>query len=142
MLPFFLYFAAGVITGFHVYTLMSLVVYGTPINPLEIVSLLGSLGLVIAAYISLFKPYAAARLALLASMVIWCFYGPAISQSIRTKFGKPRSVSSAGALFKRPENLGALLTMTLTVERAPGFIPTRSPAHATRLYSDLYSDLK
>lgn len=43
MLPFSLYFAASVITGFHVYTLLALAVYGAPPNPLELVSLLGSL---------------------------------------------------------------------------------------------------
>lgn len=78
MIPFFLYLAAGAVTGFHVYTLLMLAVIGVPVNPLEFVSLAGSLGLFIAAYLSLLKPNAAARLALLASLAIWCFYGPAI----------------------------------------------------------------
>jgi hypothetical protein len=85
MLPFFLYFVASVITGFHVYTLLALTVYGAPSNPLELVSLLGSLCLLITAYVSLFKPYAAARLAPIACLAIWCFYGPAIAKSIRPK---------------------------------------------------------
>jgi hypothetical protein len=92
MLPFCLYFATGVITGLHVYTLLTLAVYGVPFNPLELVSLLGSLCLLIAAFVSLFKPHAAARLALLASLAIWCFYGPAIAKSFRTKFDKQSSV--------------------------------------------------
>lgn len=99
MLPFCLYFVAGVITGFHVYTLLALTMYGVPFNPLELVALLGSLCLLIAAYVSLFKPYAAARLALLACLAIWCFYGPAIAQSIRTKHDKPRSVLHGQALL-------------------------------------------
>ena len=85
MLPFFLYFVASVITGFHVCTLLALTVYGAPSNPLELVSLLGSLCLLITAYVSLFKPYAAARLAPIACLAIWCFYGPAIAKSIRPK---------------------------------------------------------
>lgn len=93
MLPFFVYFAAGLITGFHVYTLLALAVYGAPFNPLEVVALLGSLCLMITAYVSLFKPHAAARLALVASLAIWCFYGPAIAKSIRTKLNKQSSVS-------------------------------------------------
>ena len=51
-------------------------------DPLELVSLVGSLCLIIAAYLSLFKPHAAARLALLASLAIWCFYGPAIARAV------------------------------------------------------------
>ncbi|MGA7629320.1 MAG: hypothetical protein WCB11_01055 [Terriglobales bacterium] len=78
MLPFVLYLAAGVITGFHVYSLLILAVVGAPLDPLEFVSLAGSLGLVIAAYYSLVKPRVAAKLALLACLAIWCFYGPGI----------------------------------------------------------------
>lgn len=87
MLPFFLYFLTGIVTGVHVYTLLSLSAYGAPFNPLELVSLLGSLGLLIAAYLSLFRPYAAERLALVAALAIWCFYGPAIAKIVRTRVG-------------------------------------------------------
>ena len=87
MLPFFLYFVTGIVTGFHVYTLLSLSVYGAPFNPLELVSLLGSLGLVIAACLSLFRPFAAGRLALVAALAIWCFYGPAVAKIVGTRIG-------------------------------------------------------
>jgi hypothetical protein len=85
MFPFLLYFVTAVVTGFHLYTLLSLVVLGVPINPLEVVALLGSLCLLIAAYISLFKPHAAAKLALVATLAIWSFYGPAIANAVRTR---------------------------------------------------------
>jgi hypothetical protein len=88
MLPFFLYFTTGVITGFHIYTLLSLVVYGVPFDPLEAVALLGSLCLLVAAYVSLFWPYAAAKIALIAVLGIWSFYGPAIAKVVRTGSGK------------------------------------------------------
>ena len=104
MLPFCLYFVAGVVTGYHVYTLLALTVYGAPFNPLELISLLGSLCLVIAAYLSLYKPYAAARLALLASLVIWGFYGPAIAKSIRTKFDKQNAAPHAQVLMTPPNS--------------------------------------
>jgi len=94
MFPFFLYFAAGVITGFHVYTLLALTVYGAPFNSLELVSLLGSVGLLIAAFIGLFKPYAAARIAFIACLMTWSFYGPAIANVVRTKFDKHTPVSA------------------------------------------------
>jgi hypothetical protein len=103
MLSFCLYFATGVITGLHVYTLLALTVYGAPFNPLELVSLLGSLCLLIAAYVSLFKPHAAARLALVASLAIWCFYGPAITKSMRTKPDKrSSSFRDSGAAYRYP----------------------------------------
>ena len=60
MLPFVLYFVTAVVTGFHVYMLLSFVVYGVPINALELFALLGSFCLLIAAYLSLFRPRAAA----------------------------------------------------------------------------------
>lgn len=85
MLPFFLYFAAGMVTAIHLLSLLSVSAYGGPFNPLELVALLGSVGLLVAAYVSLFKPYAAARVALIASLAIWSFYGPAIARTLRTR---------------------------------------------------------
>lgn len=92
MLPFCIYFVASVITGFQVYTLLTPAIYGAPWDPLELVSLLGSLCLLIAAYVSLFKPYAAARLALIGCLAIWCFYGPAIAKSIGPKLDGKTSI--------------------------------------------------
>lgn len=93
MLPFCLYFITGVITGFHVYTLLALTVYGVPLNPLELVSLLGSLLLLVSACISLFRPHAAARVALIACLFVWSFYGPATVNLVRTRFHKQKVAS-------------------------------------------------
>jgi len=92
MLPFILYFVTSVATGFHVFTLL-FAAYGAPLNPLELVSLLGSFCLLIAAYISLFRPHAAGRLALIACLLMWCFYGPAVANLVRARFHKPVAVS-------------------------------------------------
>jgi hypothetical protein len=93
MLPFALYFVTAVVTGFHAYALLSFVVYGVPAHPLELISFLGSLCLLIAAYVSLFRPRAAARVALIACLAMWCFYAPAISNLVRAKFIKPKTTS-------------------------------------------------
>ena len=85
MLPFFLYLIAGGLTGFQVYSLAALAAYGAPLSPLEYLSLLGSLAMIVAAYLSLFKPRAAARLALVAALTIWCFYAPATLNTVRAK---------------------------------------------------------
>lgn len=92
MLPFILYFVTGVATGFHVCTLL-FAAYGAPLNPLELVSLLGSFCLVIAAYVSFLRPHAAGRLALIACLLMWCFYGPAIANLVRARLHKPVAVS-------------------------------------------------
>ena len=98
MLPFILYFVTAVLTGFHLYTLLSFTLYGAPFNILELVALLGSFCLLIAAYVSLFKPRVAGQLALIACLAMWCFYAPAIVKVVRTRLGKPAAVSQ----FYRP----------------------------------------
>lgn len=83
MLPFLLYLAGGILTAFHIYVLLSLAIFGVPHNVLQLFSLLGSLCLIGSAYISLFRPRLAAKLALLASLGAWCFYAPAIVATIK-----------------------------------------------------------
>jgi hypothetical protein len=114
MFPFLLYFVAAVVTGFHLYTLLSLVVLGVPVHPLEVVALLGSLCLLIAAYISLFRPYAAAKLALLAALAIWSVYGPALANVVRTKM-EERGTSS-NVTLSRPADVGGTLKLELGAE--------------------------
>jgi len=83
MLPFVLYLVGGLLTAFHVYVLLTLAALGVPHNVLQLFSLLGSLGLIGSAYISLFRPRLAAQLALIASLGAWCFYAPAIVATIK-----------------------------------------------------------
>ena len=98
MLPFVLYFVTALFTGYHLYVLMSLVVYGVPVNPLELVGFLGSFALLIAAYISLFRARAAARIALIACLALWCFYAPAIANYVRVRIHKRVAVSELSSL--------------------------------------------
>lgn len=93
MLPFVLYFVTAIFTGYHLYVLMSLVVYGVSVNPLELLAFIGSFALLIAAYVSLFWPRAAARIALIACLALWCFYAPAIANYVRVRIHKPAAVS-------------------------------------------------
>jgi hypothetical protein len=93
MFPFILYFVTAVVTGFHLWSLLSFAVYGAPFNLLELLSLVGSFCLLIAAYISLFRPHAGARVALIACLVMWGFYAPAIAKLVRTKLAKPAVLS-------------------------------------------------
>jgi hypothetical protein len=93
VLPFVLYFVAALFTGYHLYALMSLVVYGVPVNPLELLAFLGSFALLVAAYVSLFRPRAAARIALIACLALWSFYAPALANYVRTRIHNRVAVS-------------------------------------------------
>lgn len=81
MFPFFLYLITGLTTGFQVFRLIMWAVWGRPPHPIEFVSLAGSLGLITAAVVSLFRPRIAAAVAFVASLAMWAFYGPALVQS-------------------------------------------------------------
>lgn len=83
MLPFVLYAATGGVTGCHIYFLLVLGRYGVPQNIWEFVALLLSLCIVICAYISIYRPILAARIALVSALGMWCFYGPAIVATVR-----------------------------------------------------------
>ena len=98
MLPFFLYFAAGAVTAFHVYLLVSETGFEFGFNVLELASLLGSAGLVAAAYVSLCRPRVAARMALIAALACWFFYAPGIATIIRSDRRLPSSEFPAAVL--------------------------------------------
>lgn len=83
MLPFLLYFGAGLLTSLHLYVLLSLTVFGAPPNVLEFISLFGSICMLVASYVSLLKPYVAAKLALPAALANWCFYAPGIVATLK-----------------------------------------------------------
>ncbi len=98
MLPFLIYLLAGTLTGIQVYALLTLGVHGAPVSPLEFLSLLGSLVLIVAAYLGLWKPRLAARVALLAALVVWSFYAPATLHAVRSwRAGQAGSQPQKGA---------------------------------------------
>jgi hypothetical protein len=93
MLPFSLYATAGILTAVHLYLLLVFAAYAPAANLLEWVALAGSLCLLSAACISLFKPRAAARVALIACLFIWTFYAPATVKTLQTKVLRPRVIT-------------------------------------------------
>lgn len=98
MLPFILYCSAGALTAGHVYVLLSLGILGSSASVLELISLLGSITLIASGYLSLFRPGVGGKLALPASLGIWCFYGPAIVGTFRTGRAMPISGIRSAAL--------------------------------------------
>jgi len=83
MLPFFLYAATGAVAAYHICSLLILAAYGVPQTLWEFVAFILSVCLVACAYFSLYKPSAAAKIALLAALGMWGFYGPAIAATIK-----------------------------------------------------------
>jgi len=73
-----LYLVTGVVTGFHVFYLMMLAIWGAPISPLQYVSMMGSAGLLVASVVAVFKPRLASEIALAGAIAIWSFYIPAL----------------------------------------------------------------
>ena len=74
MLSFVLYLSTGIITAIPVWYAISWGVWG-PTSTLEIISLLGSLVLIIAAFKSLSNRALAARMACIAVLAVWPCYG-------------------------------------------------------------------
>jgi hypothetical protein len=77
VVPFLLYVITGLATGAQVYWLLMWGVWGRPSHPLQYVSLIASLALILASFLSLYRSRQAAWLALVATLAIWVFFGPA-----------------------------------------------------------------
>jgi len=86
MLPFLLYAITGGTTGVQVFRLVMWAVWGKAVHPLEHVSLLGSVVLIVVAVFSLWRPRPAAWVALIATLCMWSFYGPALYKSVGVAF--------------------------------------------------------
>lgn len=118
MFPFILYLVTGFISGIYIYSLLSLTLYTAGFNALELLALMGCLCLIIAAYVSLARPREGARIALIAALMIWCFFGPAIAKTVHRSSEKPapQHTSQLHSNFEVPIRKSAL--------------PSHSAAHA------------
>jgi hypothetical protein len=82
MLATILYPATAFATAAQVYWLLAWGIWGAPTSPLQYVSICGSLALLIAGLVSKWKRRAAEFTAVGASLVIWCFYAPALIHTL------------------------------------------------------------
>ena len=78
-----LYAVTAVATGAQVYWLMAWGIWGAPTSPLQYVSILGSLTLLVAGTRAKWRPRTRAFTAVCAIIAIWCFYGPAVIHTLR-----------------------------------------------------------
>jgi hypothetical protein len=74
-----LYMTTALATGAQVYWLMMWSIWGALTSRTQYVALCGSLALMLAALLAIWKARAAATTALCASVAIWSFYGPALA---------------------------------------------------------------
>ena len=89
-LAFILYLLTGIATAVPIIYALKWAVWGAPIILTEYVSLLGSVALVVSAFISLTERRIAARIALISVLAVWSFYFPAISGVARMKLTDQR----------------------------------------------------
>jgi hypothetical protein len=85
MLSFVLYLLTGIITAIPVWNAVSWGFWGRPTSTLEIISLLGSLVLIIAAFKSLSNRALAARMACIAVLAVWPCYSTSIITEARIR---------------------------------------------------------
>jgi hypothetical protein len=88
VLPFALFLITGVLTAAHVYYLLSWAVWGAPTHPLQFVSLLGSMLLVLAAFVALFNLRISRKLATIGLVAIWPFYAWGVFSFVKTNISK------------------------------------------------------
>jgi hypothetical protein len=69
-----IYGATGIATGVQLWSLLSWAVLGVPINPLEIVGLLGSVVLLVSAVSGIRRRYGVERIALCGLLLLWPVY--------------------------------------------------------------------
>src|SRR5262245_22229480 len=77
MFPVVLYFIGGVVLGLEAFASAMLAVWGAPTSVVQLIGVVGGLGLVVASVLGLFTGRAAGLVALGASLLGWTFYLPA-----------------------------------------------------------------
>jgi hypothetical protein len=90
MVSLLLYLFTGIVTAIPVLYALGWAVWGAGTSPLEYISLLGSLILVISAFLGLSSRRLAARLALVGALGVWSFYLPAIVVAVRIRLTDQR----------------------------------------------------
>ncbi len=131
MLNFLSYILAGILTGCDLLYLIVWSTWGGPVHILEFIAAAGAGLLVLAAYVSLSKPRAAAQIALSAALSEWAFYLPAM----RTTIAETTAISlhSRAGIFAV---LAILFLLIATVRAALiGFrdMPEQVPSRRGRL---------
>jgi hypothetical protein len=81
-----LYVVAAVVTGLHNFYRIMDMVNGAPVPLLDCSALLGSVTLLAAAVLVLFRPRVAAKVGLTGSLLSWLFYVPLLIFSLLMPF--------------------------------------------------------
>ena len=82
MFPFTLYTITAIITGFQIYSLLTLAIWGVPTHSVQFIAFFGSVVLLIAGYVSLFGSRRGGYIAFAACLLLWSFYAPATVSTV------------------------------------------------------------
>jgi hypothetical protein len=83
MFPFTIYLVTALATGVQVHWLLMWAIWGAPTHPVQFISLGGSFVLLLASFVALFRPRAAAVIAIVGSLAIFTYYVPAVVVSLQ-----------------------------------------------------------
>jgi hypothetical protein len=89
-----LYVLTALITGLHNFYWLMDMVNGAPLNILNFTALLGSIGLMTAAFTLPFRPRMAAKIGLVGSLLLWVYYLPLITLSVFEPFTTREEIRS------------------------------------------------
>ena len=84
--PCLLYLTTGILSGGEIYSTVIWGIWGRPTHPTELIALIGSLVLIVAAFRSLWSPKRAAWFALFATLTQWVYFGPSVNWLFRELF--------------------------------------------------------
>ena len=110
-----LYVVAGVVTGLHNFYLIMDMVNGAPIPLLNCAALLGSVMLLAAAVLVLFRPRVAAKVGLTGSLLSWLFYAPLLIFSLLMPFSAWMDIRSSLSSHEFIPLVGVLLGPILII---------------------------
>lgn len=110
-----LYVLTALVTGLHnLYGLMAMV-NGAPLNLLNAISLLGSMALMVAAVLVLFRLRTASKVGVLGSMLCWVYYAPLIVASLIAPFSTWREIRFDFSFHDYVPLVGRLLAPILLI---------------------------
>jgi hypothetical protein len=110
-----LYVVAGVVTGLHNFYLIMDMVNGAPIPLLNCAALLGSVMLLAAAVLVLFRPRVATKVGLMGSLLSWVLYAPLLIVSFFMPFSAWMDIRSYLSYHEFISLVGVILGPILIV---------------------------
>jgi hypothetical protein len=95
------YIVTGLLLTAQTYWMLAWAIWGAPTNTWEYLALLGSLTLLIAGILHIWRRRAATYLAAISEVLIWCFYAPTLFFTFRSILSPTSGAALTGELLLR-----------------------------------------